>query len=284
MERASGFGLRAKFLVFTGLLIAGPLVAQTTSYRVTDGNGTTVTVTPLVPTLHPHGSRSVPDADARTAPAPPAPPAQATALDRLEAGFYGGTISAAVAARMVDKIPEAGGFDFIDKHGYDPSAFTNAGSRAPFAQAIAAIEFDRRREVLVEAINATIDEQNAAARSTPPAPKRTRPTPEPQATAPAYDWNRQMTRNLAAESAAPQPQATAPAGDWNRQTAMEDSKRRARLLYPDLKDPNSVLSAKWTEVYEEMKSGGTLPDSTDLPFLISVRAANLLHIMPRAGQ
>lgn len=177
------------------------------------------------------------------------PPAQPTTLDRLEAGFYGGTVSTTVAARMVSKISSPSAQDIIDRTGFDPSLLTSANARQTYAPAIAAIEFARRLSNLVDAINAAIDEQNAAVQTAPPAPS-----------------------------------PPAPKQDAAAKTSMQDSKLRARLLYPDLKDPNSALAKKWTEVYEQMKAAGTLPDSPDLPFLISVRAANLLHIMPSAGQ
>ncbi len=237
-------------LVVAGLLATSVAVAQT---YYNNSTGKTVTVVPINPpapappsvaTVHPHGSRSVPDADDRTVPASPSPIPQSTALDRLEVGFYGGTISPVVAARMINKIPEAGGFDFIDKNHVDPTQLRNPSVRSQFATAIAAVEFDRRRAALVEAINAAIDEQNASTKNAQPASEV----------------------------------------DAATKAAIQESKARARLLYPDLKDANSALSKKWTEVYAQMQAAGTLPDSTDLPLIISVRAANLLHITPSSGQ
>jgi len=201
----------------SAILLSLPLRAQQEQYIV---NGCVVTVQPLDPPA--------------AAPAP-------TTLDRLEAAFYGGTISLRVAVQMVNQISYAGGNDFIEQHGYDPTTMPAGSMRDAHTQIISAIEYDRRLDALINAINAAIEESNEAKQA-----------------------------------------ANAQAEEQARRAAIKESKRRARQLYPDIADPNSALCKKWYEIYNEMSAAGTLPDSPDRVLIITVRAANLLHIMPRS--
>jgi hypothetical protein len=62
--------------------------------------------------------------------------------------------------------------------------------------------------------------------------------------------------------------------------AVEESRVRARTIYPDIYFPDSRLSKKWLEVRDQMQKAGTISRTPDAFFLITVRAANLLGIKP----
>ncbi len=214
--------LGAALAVLTGT----PLHAQ--NHYIVDGR--VVTVFPINPPR----------------PSDPVRPPQHTALDHLEAAFFSGTISPAVAAQRVCRIPEAGGFAWIKQNGYDPSAMGAGKFRDALAPTIAAIESDRRLHSLINAINAAIDEQNEAN-------KQLTPTPVTQSN----------------EIAPSLPAATA------SKSEVQKAQQEAMRLYPELAEAGSALNEKFlAAVKQARKSDPALFERADWPLHIAKQVAN----------
>ena len=234
--------IKTKLLLLPALLAASPLIAETFSVSGDPKNPTVISLD------GPDTAFTFKRREPVPAPRPgePAPALQPTALDYLEAAFYGGTISPAVAAQRVSHIPEAGGFAWIAQNGYDPTQLDAGRFRTALAPQIKAVEFDRRLHGLIDAINAAIKEQNATNKTAGPAP-------------------------VAAQ--APAEQAF--------QARVEASKQKANALYPSFKDADSPISQKWTEVYERLRANNdplvTQPNP-DLPLIVAQMAAAELRI------
>lgn len=84
-------------------------------------------------------------------------------LSKLENAFYSGAVSLHDAVRLVERLPTAGGVQaIINQVGFDPSLLTTPQSRKVYAVQIEAIQYERRLDALIDAINASVSAHNAA--------------------------------------------------------------------------------------------------------------------------
>jgi hypothetical protein len=95
-------------------------------------------------------------------------------------------------------------------------------------------------------------------------------------------WDRYNAR-IEAMKARPVGPSEEKAIDGALSSKLQASKELARKLYPQIRDKDSLLSKRWSKIYESLDEDDPLRTDPDAPLIITIRAANTLGLSPESS-